>query len=287
MDALELLGRYLAAPGQQRFYPAGEAVPIAGVVPDEWREAVVDEHGRVERIPYELCVLRALRDALRRREIYVEGAQRWRDPDEDLPADFERNRDVHYAAIRKPRDPAAFIAELQQRLHGGLDRLEQALSSGAAGGVRITQRHARPWIVVPALEPLPEAPNVKQLRGEIEQRHGTIDLLDVLKEADHHTAFTRQLTSVASREITDAATAQRRKLLVCFALGANIGIKRIAEAIDGNAADTEPALRRFRKLYFNRENLRRAIIAVVNKTLEVRQEAIWGAGTACASDLHQ
>ena len=32
----------------------------------------MDERGRVERIPYELCVLIALRDALRRREIYVQ-----------------------------------------------------------------------------------------------------------------------------------------------------------------------------------------------------------------------
>ncbi|MGP4044039.1 hypothetical protein [Streptomyces sp. 2A115] len=31
---------------------------------------------RVERIPYELCVLVALRDAVCRREIYVEGAAR-------------------------------------------------------------------------------------------------------------------------------------------------------------------------------------------------------------------
>jgi hypothetical protein len=45
-----------------------------------------------------------LRAALRRREIYVSGAHRWRNPDEDLPADFEHNRGVHYAAIRKPRD---------------------------------------------------------------------------------------------------------------------------------------------------------------------------------------
>jgi hypothetical protein len=75
MDALELLEQYIVKPGQQRFYPAGERVPLAGVVPDEWRLAVVDEHGRIERIPYELCVLRALRDALRRREIYVEGAR--------------------------------------------------------------------------------------------------------------------------------------------------------------------------------------------------------------------
>ena len=95
MDALELLGRHVETPGQQRFYPPDENVPFDGVVPDEWRQAVVDEHGKVERIPYELCVLRALRDALRRREIHVAGAQRWRDPDEDLPGDFEENRDVH------------------------------------------------------------------------------------------------------------------------------------------------------------------------------------------------
>ncbi len=86
MDALELLQRHLDAPGQQRCYHAGELVPIAGVVPEEWREAVVDELGRVERVPYELCVLRALREAIRRREIYVVGARRWRDADEDPPS---------------------------------------------------------------------------------------------------------------------------------------------------------------------------------------------------------
>jgi hypothetical protein len=37
------------------------------VVREEWRKAVDDERGRVERIPYELCVLVALGDALRRR----------------------------------------------------------------------------------------------------------------------------------------------------------------------------------------------------------------------------
>ena len=43
--------------------------------------------------------------------VYVDGAQRWRNPDEDLPADFQHNRAVHYAAIRKPLDPAEFIAD--------------------------------------------------------------------------------------------------------------------------------------------------------------------------------
>lgn len=87
MDALKLLSRHVDTPGQQRFYPPGERVPTDAVIPLEWRDAVIDEHGRIERIPYELCVLRALRGALRRREIYVSGAHRWRDPDEDMPAE--------------------------------------------------------------------------------------------------------------------------------------------------------------------------------------------------------
>ncbi|MFF0290804.1 hypothetical protein [Streptomyces sp. NPDC005262] len=63
-----------------------------------------------------MCVLVALRDAVRRREIYVEGAARWRNPEGDLPGDFEATRAVHYAAIRQPLNPRAFIADLKKRM---------------------------------------------------------------------------------------------------------------------------------------------------------------------------
>jgi hypothetical protein len=71
------------------FFDEAEKIPLGGVVREEWRKAVVDERGRVERIPYELCVLVSLRDALRRREIWVPGANRWRNPEDDPPPDFE------------------------------------------------------------------------------------------------------------------------------------------------------------------------------------------------------
>lgn len=37
------------------------------------------------------------------------GADRWRNPDEDLPRDFEHRRSEHYAALCKPLDPTVFI----------------------------------------------------------------------------------------------------------------------------------------------------------------------------------
>lgn len=120
-----------------------------------WLAGVVDAGtGRIGRIPYELCVLIAVKDALRRREVYAEGAGRWRDPDEDLPGDFEDNRDVHYAALAKPLDATAFIAELKKKMNAALDRLNTGLAQGTTGGVRVITRAGKPWMGVPKLAKL-------------------------------------------------------------------------------------------------------------------------------------
>ena len=42
--------------------------------------------------------------------MWVAGADRYRNPDDDVPADFAARRDEHYAALDLPRDAGAFIA---------------------------------------------------------------------------------------------------------------------------------------------------------------------------------
>lgn len=59
-----------------------------------------------------------------------------------------------------------------------------------------------------------------------------------------------------------------------------------AAAALGEHADSEAALRRTRRLFINRDNLRAAIRTIVNETLRVREVALWGLGTSCASDSH-
>ncbi len=282
MDALGLLSRYAVGRERARYYDAAERVPIEGVVPAGWRAVVAAERGRVERIPYELCALIALRDAIRRREVWVAGASRWRNPEEDLPRDFEENRDVHYGSLGQPLDPEEFVAELKERLSGALATLDRALDEGTTGGVRITARRGRPWISVPKLEKLPEPENLGALKTEVERRWGTIDLLDVLKEAALLTGFDEEFPSVASREVTARDTLRRRVLLVLFALGTNVGIRQVVAT--GEHGETEAALRRVRRTRVNRDNLRRAIARLVDATFEARDEVWWGEGTACASD---
>ena len=229
---------------------------------------------------YALCAMRYAR-----RATYVIGANRWGNPEDDLPADFDINRAIHYSRLRQPLDPTEFVDNLKQQLTGALTLLDNALTAGTSGGVRIITRRSEPWISVPALKAQPEPQTLHALKAEVLSRWGMLNLLDVLKHADQLTDFTTELTSVATREITSRTVLRRRLLLVLYALGTNMGIKRMVDgATDQGSEETEATLRRVRRLYINRENLRAAIAKLVNGTFEVRDNTWWGDGTACASD---
>jgi TnpA family transposase len=282
LDAIDLLKRYASLSGKTRHYTAEDEVPLDGVVNKSWLPAVVDDRGRVERIPYELCVLVALRDAIRRREVFVDGARRWRDPDDDLPADFDTLKQGHYQALRQPTDPQAFISDLRDRMRDALANLDQAMTGGNAGGVQVGLRRGEPWITVPRLDALPEPVKLDHIKLEVQRRWGTLDLLDVLKDSDFLTDFTEEFASTATREVIDKATLRRRLLLTLFALGTNMGIKAVVST--GEHGETEAALRHVRRHYITRDNLRRAVQRVVNATFDARDPRWWGTGTACASD---
>ena len=193
MDALDLLGRYADVPNTVRHYDAAGEVPVKGVVPDGWLEAVVDSGGVIERVSYELCVLVSLKNALRRREIYVAGATRWRNPEEDLPTDFEDNRDVHYGNLRQPLDAGEFIAILKELMRASMAECAEAISKNRSGGTRVKTHRGEPRWHVPDLGKLKMPENLRALHAEVAARWGIIDLLDFLKESDFVTDLHRRV----------------------------------------------------------------------------------------------
>ena len=88
-----------------------------------------DEEGeeRVNRIAYEVCVLLALRERLCSKEIWIEGANRYRNPDEDLPGDFDQERSTYYAALKLPSTAEDFIAVLKREMHEALTGFHDGL----------------------------------------------------------------------------------------------------------------------------------------------------------------
>ncbi len=121
IDGIELVRRY--ADSSTQTYRRGEQVPIRGVVGGDWLELLYRGEvttSRIQRSVYELCLFTALREQLRCKEIWVEGADKWRNPEADLPADFETRRVEHYRSLSKPLDPAEFIEPLRAQIRDEL-----------------------------------------------------------------------------------------------------------------------------------------------------------------------
>jgi TnpA family transposase len=281
IQALELLKKY--ADSKQRYYSASEEVPIEGVLKTGWREILLekdpDGNERINRINYEISVLQALRERLRCKEIWVVGANRYRNPDEDLPTDFELQRTAYYKALTLPLDIETFVEGLQQRMSEALEQLARELPNNPQ--VQILGK-GNGWIKVSPFQPSPEPTNLKQLKAEINQIWPMTSLLDILKETDLRVGFTRHFKSLGTREMLRRDTLQKRLLLCLYGLGTNTGLKRVNTGInEENYQDLLYVRRRF----IHKEQLRNAIATVVNAIFEIRLPQIWGEGTtACASD---
>ena len=142
------------------------------------------------------------------------------------------------------------------------------------------------WIQLSPLKPQPEPPNLGHMKAEIAERWPMTNLLDILKETDLRTGFTDHLESVASRESLDRETLQKRLLLCLYALGTNLGIKRVGAGRAG--AEKYADLTYIQRRYIHKDQLRKAIAHVVNAIFHARLSNIWGeATTTCASDAKQ
>ncbi|MEK4787976.1 MULTISPECIES: Tn3 family transposase [Bacillus] len=278
IDAIDLLKQYKLT--NQYTYNEADYIPIEGVVKPAWIDTVIDkETNRINRMNYEICVLQALRERLRCKEVWVVGADRYRNPEEDLPEDFEQNREKHYEALQKPLEAQTLIQELKNSMNIALEKLNKHVKSDTK--VRILSKGTG-WISVSPLQAQDEPVNLNLVKAEVMNRWPMTNLLDILKEADLRVHLTDTFQTLGNREILDKETLQRRLILCLYGLGTNTGVKRIAA---GDHGESYKELLYVRRKFIHKENLRQAISKVTNAILASRVTEIWGEGTtACASD---
>ena len=260
-----------------------EGVPIENVVPPKWRDLVLEKdrqgNSQVNCINYEICVLTALRERLRCKEIWVAGAEKHRNPDEDLPGDFEERRAEYYRELGRDTDARAFTTVLKSKLTDALTRLNRTIPVNPK--VRILWRGKNRISITP-FEALPPAPAADAIQAELERRWPMTELIDVMTETAARTGFLDAFASTGDRVILDADTLRQRLLLCLYGLGTNAGLKRVSAGTEGV---THAELQHVRRLFVSKEALRSATVLVTNTILAVRDVRVWGeAGTACASD---
>ncbi len=256
-----------------------KGVPIEGVIPPKWRGAVVGKDGRINRISYELCVLSQLRDRIRAKEIWAVGADRYRNPDDDLPRDFVARRSAYYDALHLTPDARAFTQEIRAELERELRLLNADIPRN--GKARILWRGENRISITP-FEPSPEPQGLRSVKAEIGQRWPMTELLDVLKEAALDTGLLDAFETSASRVALSRSALDRRLLLCLYGLGTNAGLKRVAAGCPDVGYEE---LLHVNRRFIHAATLKEACVRVANATLAIRNTAVWGeTGTACASD---
>jgi len=281
IEAIQLIRTYAGSASVN--YALDDDIPTSkDIIPVKWREHVIETDSKgnqkINRMNYEICVLHALRDKLKCREIWVVGADRYRNPDEHLPSDFGKRREEHYAALQLPLDAEEKIAELQQEMHEKLTMLDQGLPKNKK--VSITD-YKGGWISVADSDIQPEPKRLAYLKKEIANRWWMTNLIDILKETDIRIGFTNLFQTLATYERLDRKTIQKRLLLCLYGLGTNTGLKRVSS---GNLDVTYKDLLYIKRKYIYKDSLKAANELLVNAILADRQEEIWGKGTTCASD---
>ena len=281
IQALELLKKY--AHSNQRYYDITENIPIEGVLRSGAQELILERNSdgdiKINRINYELSVLQVLREKLRCKEIWVVGAYRYRNPEEDLPTDFESQRAEYFQALKLPSDVEEFITDLQQQMQSALSQLESGLPKNKYVKIK---NQGKSRICVSPLKPQSEPINLSRLKTEINRRWSKTSLLDVLKETDFRVNFTEHFKSVLTREVLESELLQKRLLLCLYGLGTNTGLKRLSDEIGGSSYQE---LLHVKRCYIHKQQLRNAITNIANAIFRTRLKHIWGEGTAaCASD---
>ena len=207
------------------------------------------------------------------------GANRYRNPDDDLPPDFHAQRTPYYEALKLPLDPERFIADLQAEMREVLRMLDVGMPGNRL--VRFSGKKTG-WITITPSKPQPAPPHLAALKAELAATWPMTSLLDMVKEADLRLGFTNALKSSTAYESLDRAILQPRLLYCLHGIGTNTGLQRIAGLQSGV---TYKDLAYVRNRYMTPEMLREAIAILTNGTLRARNPAIWGEGTtACASD---
>ena len=281
IEALDIIKKYYNT--NTHFFDDTEHVPINGVIKSAMRSTIIekDDQGveHINRINYEIVTLQALRDKLRCKEIWVVGADRYRNPDEDLPSDFELHREENYKMLNQPLNSNDFIQNIKNEMYKALSELDRNILKNPK--VHLSDK-GKGWITVSPSDPQPEPTNIVKLKAEIMKIWPMTNLLDVLKEADLRLSFTNNFKTIATREALDNETIQKRLILTLYGLGTNTGLKRVSS---GNHGESYKDLLYIRRKFINKDNFYNAISKVVNEILKCRIQDVWGeATTTCASD---
>ncbi len=250
-------------------------------VPSAWRSLVLTNGERIDRRAYTLCVLQRLQDALRRRDVFVEGSERWGDPRAKLidGETWRVSRSQICQSLSLETTPTKQLTALQELLDNAYRETAERLPENDA--VRVDSVNGADRLVVTPLDKLTETSSLGALRGAVMALLPRVDLPEALLEIHVRTGFANELTHVSESEsrIADLAVSA---CAVLVAEACNIGLEPLVRR-------DVPALTRGRLTWVQQNYMRAETLAGANARLVDAQSdlplaQIWGGGEVASAD---
>ncbi len=248
-----------------------------GFVPMGWKRQVVASDGTIDPLGYRLCLLEAMRSALRRRDLFAAPSIRYADPRLGLltgPA-WEAARPAICRTLGLSTDAAAEIGRLSGRLNTAYRETAANLPKNTS--VQLDGGE----LALSTLDKLDEPPSLVALRAAVQARMPRVDLPEILLELHARTNFASGFThaSEGGARAGDVATSICAVLL---AEACNTGFEPLIRL------DT-PALRRSRLSWVRQNYVRAETITRANAVLVAAQNRIplahaWGGGDVASAD---
>jgi TnpA family transposase len=275
---LKSLKHLVSLEGQRK--PDMSKAPLE-VVPSGWKRLVVGRDQKVDRRAYTLCVLEQLQDALRRRDVYVVGSERWGDPRAKLLQGqaWEAARPQICRTLERHPDARAELDKLTQLLDAAYRRTATNLPGNAA--VKIETHGGKDTFTLTGLDKQEEPASLLRLREQVDALLPRADLPEVLLEMHLRTGFADEFTHLSET----GTRVHDLPLSVCAVLLAeacNLGLEPLVRK--DNPALTRDRLTWVQQNYLRGETLTRANARLVEAQNRIPLAQSWGGGEVASAD---
>ena len=252
-----------------------------GVITEAWRSLVVAGDGVPDRRAYTLCVLDRLRIALRRRDVYVVGADRWGDPRQLLvePATWKTVGPQVLRTLDLPERAPSYLARLGAELDAAYFAAAEAVAEDPT--LWIEEAGSRDRVHVARLDGLEEPASTSVLRADTHALLPQVELPELLLEVHAWTGFLDEFTHASG----SAARPSDLALSVCavvVAQACNIGYRPVSRP-------DVPALTPARLEWVVANFFRPETLTAANNRLIAHHQTIdltrrWGSGEIASAD---
>ncbi|MGD9202151.1 MAG: Tn3 family transposase [Chitinispirillia bacterium] len=282
LDGIELIRKYLEK--KNAYYPIIEDIP-QDLITGYWQDVTIEVDQGVPRVVkhyFELCVLQKLEKAIKCKEIWIEHSYKYRDPDKDLPQNWQVNRVNYCRKHLIPQKPEDFIEPIREELNQTLENTNEFFSRKKDVYIYCPGDGNTGFFRIPKILKKPTCNLLQEIKNKVIQRWGILNLSDILLEADRRVNFARFFYSTGQRHVLSYSEIRERLLISILGKGTGLGLKRIHSAAKPSFSYDD--LLYFNKRFVHRDSLHEAIVFLFNTILEVRNPEIWKSSSACTSD---